>query len=338
MPTLKSVSALALAAFLAACGTDNGAQDGSAVDWNTLSGDQPLVIAHRGSSAHLPGHTLEAYELGVDQGADYIEPDLVLTKDNVLVCLHDRYLSVTTDVSDHPEFADRKTEKEGRVDWWIEDFTLAEVKSLRSREGYLHRSKAHDGQYSIPTFQQVIDLAKLKSAETGRTIGIYPEPKQAAQHAEMGKDVAGAMVAVLTEAGWTGADAPVIVQSFEAPVLVALNEQIDVMLIQLTLSKTYFDENEPHESFIELDDIPAYADGVGPSRRLIVHDDGTVTDLVERAHALGLVVHAWTLMGDQDSPDGLSPEDETRRMFEFGVDGVFADDPEQAVRIRAEFN
>ena len=117
-----------------------------------------------------------------------------------------------------------------------------------------------------------------------------------------------------------------------------LNEQVDVPLVQLTLSKTYFDEALPHESFIEIESISEYADGVGPSRRLIVHDDGTVTDLVERAHSLGLEVHAWTLMGDQDSPDGLSAEDETRRMYNLGVDAVFADDPAQAVRIRAARN
>ena len=330
--------ALIGAAMLSACSTDETGPDKSPYVWNTLTGNPPMIIAHRGASAYLPGHTLEAYELGIDQGADYIEPDLVLTKDNVLVCRHDRFLSVTTNISDLPEFANRKVEKEGRDDWWIEDLTLEEVKTLRSREDQAHRSKAHDDQYAIPTFEEVIALAKRKSAETGRNIGIYPEPKQAAQHAEAGKDIGGALAAALEEAGWAGADAPVIVQSFEAPVLIALNEKIDATLIQLTLSKTYFDKTLPHESFIELESVPAYADGIGPSRRLIVHDDGTVTDLVERAHALGLEVHAWTLMGDQDSPDGLSPEDETRRLFELGVDAVFADDPEQAVRIRAEYD
>ena len=145
---------------ISACSPGEQADD--TVVWDTISGNQPLIIAHRGASAHLPGHTLEAYELGIDQGADYIEPDLVLTKDDVLVCRHDRFLSVTTNVSDLPEFADRKTEKEGRDDWWADDFTLAEIKTLRSREDYAHRSKAHDDKYEIPTFQEVIALAKRK--------------------------------------------------------------------------------------------------------------------------------------------------------------------------------
>lgn len=330
--------ALGCAAILSACMNSETEQGAATVAWTTLSGEPPIIIAHRGASAYLPGHTLEAYELGIDQGADYIEPDLVLTKDDVLICRHDRYLSITTDISDHAEFADRKTEKDGRNDWWAEDFTLAEIRTLRSREDYPHRSKAHDDQYAIPTFEEVIALAKRKSAETGRVIGINPEPKQSAQLAAIGKNIGAALVDELGKAGWQGADAPVIIQSFEVAVLKMLNRQVDVPLVQLTLSKTYFDETLPHESFIEIASIPDYADAVGPSRRLIVHEDGTVTDLVERAHKLGLEVHVWTLMGDQDSPDGLSPEDETRRMYGFGVDAVFADDPAQAVRIRADRN
>lgn len=327
---------LGCAIVLSACSNDDSGKDAAATAWNTLSGDAPVIIAHRGASAHLPGHTLEAYALGIDQGADYIEPDLVLTKDNVLICRHDRFLSITTNISDHAEFADRKVEKDGREDWWAEDFTLAEIRTLRSREDQPHRSKAHDDQYAVPTFEEVIELVKRKSDETDRVIGIYPEPKQSAQLAALDKDIGAALVEALEKANWQAADSPVIIQSFEVAVLKMLNEQVDVPLIQLTLSKTYFDENLPHESFIEIEAMPEYADGVGPSRRLIVHDDGTVTDLVERAHALGLEVHAWTLMGDQDSPDGLSPEDETRRMYNLGVDAVFADDPAQAVAIRAE--
>jgi len=309
----KTAMALGCAAILSACMNSETEQGAATVAWTTLSGEPPIIIAHRGASAYLPGHTLEAYELGIDQGADYIEPDLVLTKDDVLICRHDRYLSITTDISDRAEFADRKTEKDGRNDWWAEDFTLAEIRTSRSREDYPHRSKAHDDQYAIPTFEEVIALAKRKSAETGRVIGINPEPKQSAQLAAIGKNIGAALVDELGKAGWQGADAPVIIQSFEVAVLKMLNRQVDVPLVQLTLSKTYFDETLPHESFIEIASIPDYADAVGPSRRLIVHEDGTVTDLVERAHKLGLEVHVWTLMGDQDSPDGLSPEDETRR-------------------------
>ncbi len=333
---IKIAYVISAAALLFSCSSEEPAELPDNGTWNTLDGNPPLIIAHRGASAYLPGHTLEAYELGIDQGADYIEPDLVLTKDDVLICRHDRFLSESSNVADVPAFADRQAEKEGRLDWWVEDFTLAEIKSLRSREDYDYRSKDYDDKYEIPSFDEVIALAKRKSLETGREIGIYPEPKQAEQFQAMGKDIADALVKALAHAGWDGADAPVIIQSFEAPVLKALNDRVDLTLVQLTLSKTYFDADAPHESFIDLETIPAYADGVGPSKRLIVHDDGLVTDLVARAHALGLEVHAWTLMGDRDSPDGLSPEDETRRLYDLGVDAVFADDPGQAVKIRAE--
>lgn len=336
IPMQRTFFLLLIATQFSACGNESNNLPASSANWQTLSGERPIVIAHRGASAYLPGHTLEAYELGIDQGADFIEPDLVLTKDNVLVCRHDRYLSTTTNIADHLEFADRRVEKDGRVDWWVEDFTVAEIKTLRSREDSPHRSKLNDDKFTVPTFDEVIELVKRKSDETGRIIGINPEPKQAEQYAAAGRDITAALVASLERAGWTGPDAPVIIQSFEAAVLKELNEQIDVPLIQLTLSKTFFAAGAAHESFIELDTIPEYADGVGPSRLLVVHEDGTVTDLIERAHALGLEVHVWTVLGDRNSPDGLSPEDETRRLYDLGVDALFADDPAQAVRIRAE--
>ncbi len=332
---MKISIALAVAVLLSACSGVEPAVPTDAIVWDTLNGQPTLVIAHRGASAHLPGHTLEAYELGIDQGADYIEPDLVLTKDDVLICRHDRFLSVTTNVADIAEFADRKVEKDGREDWWVEDFTFAEIRTLRSRENSEHRSKDFDDKFRIPSFDEVIALVQHKRLETGRNIGIYPEPKRAQEFQALGKDIIAALAAALARAGWDSGDAPVIIQSFEAPALEALNDLLDVKLIQLTISKTYFDEDAPYESFIDLETIPVYADGVGPDRRLLVHEDGTITDLVTRAHALGLEVHVWTLMGDQDSPDGLSPEDETRRLYDLGVDAVFADDPEQALRIRA---
>jgi len=338
MTAPKTTIMLAASCMIVGCAASEPAPAKSSVSWNTLNGQQPIVIAHRGASAYLPGHTLEAYELGIDQGADFVEPDLVLTKDDVLVSRHDRYLSTTTNVADHPEFADREVEKEGRTDWWVEDFTLAEIKTLRARQDSERRSHEHDDEYSIPTFDEVIELVKRRSADPDRVVGVYPELKHAAAFAAMGKDIGSALIEALDRAGWNRSDAPVIIQSFEAPVLQALNARIDLPLIQLTFPKRSLDEAEVPESVIELEAMTAYADGVGPSRMLIVHEDGAVTDFVARAHELGLEVHVWTLAGDQGSPDGLSPEDETRRMYDLGVDAVFADDPAQAVRIRAERN
>jgi len=324
------------AVILSACANREPGDAMPARAWNTLDGTPPIVIAHRGASAYLPPHTLEGYELAIEQEADFIEPDLVLTRDDVLVCRHDLYLSTTTDVADHPEFADRETKKGDRTDWWVEDFTLAEIKTLRARQDNDRRSREHDDEYLVPTFEEVIALARRASEETGRAIGIYPEPKRAAEFAAMGKDIGAALLSALEEAGWTGPDAPVIIQSFEPPVLEMLNARIDVPLMQLTAARPADDPIASGESAIALETMPAYADGVGPGRNLIVGDDGTVTDFIERAHALGLFVHVWTMTGDEDSPDGLSPDDEIRRMYELGVDGVFADDPAQAVRVRAE--
>jgi len=196
---IKIAYVISAAALLFSCSSEEPAELPDNGTWNTLDGNPPLIIAHRGASAYLPGHTLEAYELGIDQGADYIEPDLVLTKDDVLICRHDRFLSESSNVADVPAFADRQAEKEGRLDWWVEDFTLAEIKSLRSREDYDYRSKDYDDKYEIPSFDEVIALAKRKSLETGREIGIYPEPKQAEQFQAMGKDIADALVRWL---GW----------------------------------------------------------------------------------------------------------------------------------------
>jgi len=303
--------------------------------WATLSGAAPIIIGHRGASGMRPAHTIAAYKLAIEQGADFIEPDLVMTKDGALVCRHDRFLSPSTDVADRPEFAGRKTEKDGRSDWWVEDFTLAEFKTLRARQDYPNRSKEFDDQFPLASFDEVIALAK-ESIKNGRPVGIYPEPKEAAKFTELGFDIETALVEALERAGWTGADAPVIIQSFEADVVKSLNERVETPLIQLVLPKTWFDPDATFESFIPLETMAAYADGVGPDKRLIIGEDGVVTDFIARAHALGLAVHPWTFYGDKPSDDGLAPEAELRRIYELGADGVFADFPDMALAIRDE--
>ncbi len=177
----------------------------------------PIVIAHRGASGERPEHTLAAYDLAIREGADVIEPDLVPTKDGHLVARHENEISGTTDVASHPEFADRKTTKtiDGQTEtgWFTEDFTLAELKTLRARERLPQlRSTAYDGQFSIPTLEEIIALAKARSKETGRTISIYPETKHPTYFASIGKGTDAALVAALTKAGWTTADAPVFIQ------------------------------------------------------------------------------------------------------------------------------
>src|SRR5215213_11723548 len=200
----------------------------------------PLVIAHRGASGYRPEHTLAAYELGARQGADYIEPDLVSTADGHLVARHENEISSTTDVADRPGFADRRTAKtiDGRAlsGFFAEDFTLAELKTLRARERIPELRPAnaeHDGRHAIPTLQEVIDLAARLSDELGRPVGIYPETKHPSYHRSIGLALEPALVEALRRNGLDRPGAPVYVQSFEAGNLPALRAELRVALVQL---------------------------------------------------------------------------------------------------------
>jgi glycerophosphoryl diester phosphodiesterase len=189
----------------------------------------PIIIAHRGASAERPEHTLAAYARAIEQGADFIEPDLVPTKDHQLVARHENEISGTTDVASRPEFAARKTTKtidgETITGWFTEDFTLAELKTLRARERLPELrpgNTAFDGQQEIPTLAEIIALAKAESARTGRTIGIYPETKHPSYFRSLGLALEPVLLAELTRAGWTTREAPVFIQSFEVDNLKAL--------------------------------------------------------------------------------------------------------------------
>jgi len=291
-------------------------------------GGEPLVIAHRGASGLRPEHTLAAYELAIEQGADFIEPDLVMTRDGVLIARHDRYLSTTTDIDERPDFADRKRVKDGREDWWAEDFTLAEIKTLRARQPFAGRSKAFDGQFEIPTFEEVIALADKAG------VGLYPETKSPAALAALGLDPVPELVRVLQKHALDGAEAPVFVQSFEPDSLKRLNALIETPLVQLVYPKTADDPDAAFESNIPLSAIAAYADGVGPNKFLAISPAGADTGFIAAAHALSLSVHPWTFRDDAAPPDGASPEDEIARAFAYGADGVFTDFPETGVRAR----
>lgn len=305
----------------------------SAERWATLSGDPPLVIAHRGASGERPEHTLAAYDLAIAQGADFIEPDLVMTADGALICRHDRFLSTTTDVADRPEFADRRrtqvTSDGPREDWWAEDFTLAEIRTLRAVQPYPGRSRAYDGQETVPTLDEVIALVQRRSDELGRPIGLYPETKSPSHHNAIGLDMVAPLVAALDAAGWTGADAPVFVQSFEPEILRDLDARIDTPLVQLV-----YPDPQTGTANIPLETLAAFADGVGPNKLLVIDANGQATDFVARAHALGLQVHPWTVRDDAPPLDGVSVEVELERLYAAGVDGVFADFPATALSVR----
>ncbi|MEE2527293.1 glycerophosphodiester phosphodiesterase family protein [Hyphobacterium sp. HN65] len=302
-------------------------------NWNTLSGEAPLVIAHRGASGELPEHTLEAYTLAMEQGADVIEPDLVVTSDGVLVARHDAYLSTTTDVASHTEFAARRREMFGRDDWWVFDFTAEELRSLRAVQPQEGRDPSYDGQFLIPTFEEILTLVNQFEAECGCVIGIEPEVKHPAEFAAANLDPLPLLNQALLDHGLYAEDAPVVIQSFDAGFLVRMNAVAPVRLAMLYSSP---DEEDGNMSGYTLEAVAQFADGLGANKALLLNPDGTSTGLLEQAHALGLEVHVWTVRDDREPLVGETVEDELRALYALGVDAVFTDFPVTALRVRDE--
>ncbi|MEP6587485.1 MAG: glycerophosphodiester phosphodiesterase [Polaromonas sp.] len=320
-----------------------------------------LVIGHRGASALRPEHTLEAYTKAIEDGANVIEPDLVSTKDGVLVTRHENEISGTTNVASKPEFAARKTTKlidnVSTTGWFTEDFTLAELQTLRARERIpLNRpaNTAFDGQFVVPTFQAVMDLAKAKSRETGRTIAIYPETKHPSYFKSINLPLEKRLVTALDANGYSGKAAPVFIQSFEVANLKEMRKLTDVRIVQLLSgsgrpedfrlagdARTYADIS----SAAGLREIASYANGIGPEKGMVIPCNaqnklGTPTTLVADAHAAGLVVHPYTfrpenpfLPADLRRGNVASPSErgdlaaELTLFLRAGIDGFFTDDP-----------
>ncbi len=322
-----------------------------------LPAQAQTIIAHRGASGDRPEHTLAAYELAIDQGADFIEPDLVLTRDGVFVARHENEISGTTDVADHPEFADRKTTK--RFDgheltgWFTEDFTLAELRTLRAKERlpFLRPDNtAYNGQFPIPTLEDVLALVKRKEAETGRVIGIYPEMKHPGYFETLGFDMVPMLIDQLKEAGYEDRDDPVFIQCFEVKPLVRARLRTKLRLVQLISAEGSPPDIEDGSyplmvTPIGLSRVAVYADGIGPDMRLVLDADGTPTDVVKDAHEQGLVVHPYTLRRENAfMPESLKSSDNPAGLGGFpvlmgllvkaGVDGFFTDHPGAAVMLR----
>jgi glycerophosphoryl diester phosphodiesterase len=322
----------------------------------------PIIIAHRGASAERPEHTLAAYERAIEQGADFIEPDLVPTRDHQLVARHENEISGTTDVANHPEFAARQTTKtidgEAMTGWFTEDFTLAELKTLRAKERLPQlrpANAAFDGQYEIPTLAEIIALAKSASARTGRTIGIYPETKHPSYFRSIGLPLEPVLLAELAKAGWTTAAAPVFIQSFEVDNLKALKAQTGVRLIQLMGSTGKSADGYAYAELASaagLKTVASYAAGIGPERVMIIPrgPDGRLaqpTSLVRDAHEVGLEVHPWTFRPENYFlPEGLKSsadpraagdvDSEIRTYLATGIDGLFSDSTVAAVKALAQ--
>ena len=365
-PLLCVAIALALAAAVA------GSFAGSALAQrdDDRAGD-PTIYGHRGASGYRPEHTLASYRLAARLGADYIEPDLVLTKDRVLVARHEPAIGGTTDVADHQEFADRRKTKviDGATfaeEWFTEDFTLAELKTLRAKErlpAVRQRNTLYDGRYTIPTFQEVIDMRDKLSRELGRKIGLIPELKHSTYFRSIGLPLEEPLVAALRRNHIARRGGKVTVQSFEVANLKALNRQLrGVPLVQLFGGKaqlpgdvlaaggtlTYGQMAAP----AGLRDIARYADVASPPKSYIVPRDTAgrslaPTSFIADAHAAGLDVVAYTFRNENtflplELRSGTDPAAygnaiaEFEQFFALGVDGVFTDNPDTAQAARDE--
>lgn len=320
-------------------GHENVSQNGG-VDMNSQSVNAepkrlPIVIAHRGASGEFPEHTMAAYKRAIEHGADFIEPDLVMSKDGVLIVRHDRYLGGSTNVSDLAEFADRKSTKEldgkPKTDWWAEDFTLAEIKTLRARQPFEGRSKDMDDMLEVLTFMEVLEIA-VAEAEKGNIVGVYPETKSPSYHASIGLDMVAPVLKALDEARIGKRGIPIFLQSFEQDILKTFKAKSDWPLVQLITGEQRNRDNgfEP-----ALEDV--IADGVGPNKQLLLTKDGKSSGYIERAHELGLLVHPWTIRDDRVGDGFDNSVDEMKALWAAGLDGFFTDFPDTAIRARKEY-
>ena len=339
---------------------------------------RPFVIAHRGASGYVPEHTLAGYFIAIQQGADYVEPDLVISRDGALLARHENEIGGTTDVASHPEFAARKATRiidgESISGWFTEDFTLAELKTLRARERLpeLRKGNArYDGVFSIPTFDEVLDLVAAADAQRAANaraaglpppprIGVYPETKHPSYFAKLGLHFDDRMLESLNRHGYSKRTDPICLQSFEVANLKALRRRTDLPLVQLiaptgqpfdfTLAgdkRTYLDLMSDDG----LREIAAYADAIGPHKWMVVQfgpEGPTDTGLARRARAAGLGIHVWTLRAENEflPTDLKSPGDaavhgklsaEIRALLDAGITGFFSDHPDIAVRSRDEW-
>lgn len=300
------------------------------VSVTTLAIADPLVIAHRGASGYLPEHTLDAYRLAIEQGADFIEPDLVVTRDGVLVCRHDTYLGTTTNVATKPGFANRKRSVGNRDDWFVSDFTLAELATLRARQPFATRDQSHNDKLAIPTFQQVIDLVLAHEAATGKRIGLYPELKAPPFFREAGHDTGALLLAQLEVNNLATARDRVYIQSFDAETLRQLRPETGLPLVMLVRPKSREALSEPN---VPLADVATFADVLGAHKFMVIGPGGQPTDLVARARQFNLEVHTWTYRNDRPGPSFADLESELRAALAAGIDGFFTDHPDVGRRV-----
>lgn len=360
---LKKMALSLMILNLTACNEDN---DSIYAAPPTVNTPEILIIGHRGASALRPEHTLAAYQKAIDDGADFIEPDLVATKDGYLVARHENEIGETTNVSELPQFADRKTTKVidgvSLTGWFTEDFHLNELNQLKARERIPQirpNNVQYNDLYNIPTLEQIIELANQHYQKTGKIIGLYIETKHPTYFQQQNLALENSLLMSLAKHKYTREIAPIYLQSFEISNLKAMREQLDQLnsIKQIKIIQLYGGKStQPADAAMQkltinygdmatvagLKEVAKYADGVGPSKTYILPNTqaATVTSFVKDAHAVGLKVHPYTLRPENEFlPDyldcGVNPAErcetgaikEYELFFEAGVDGIFTDDP-----------
>jgi len=310
----------------------------------------PLIIAHRGASGELPEHTLEAYGRAIEMGADFIEPDLVSTKDGVLIARHENEISGTTDVAEKFPNRKRRATIDGHTGegWFTEDFTLAEIKTLRAKQRLESREQKYNGKFKIVTFEEILNFVQSENKRLKRTVGIYPEVKHSTYHRSLNLPIEGKFLSLLKKYGYDRKPEQVFIQSFEISNLKEIHQMApQYRLIQLLDDPDAKPADQKELTYAKmltpegLAAIAGYAYGIGPHKNYIQPIQGqelkTPTALVRAAHAAGLHVHIYTLRSDKpfliDAYEG-DPAREYRRFFQLGVDGMFSDFADHAVKAR----
>jgi len=305
--------------------------------------EKPIIVGHRGASGYVPEHTIRAYELALQMGADYIEPDLVMTKDRYLIARHENEISHTTDVK--TKFPNRKTTKviEGKEisGWFSEDFTLAEIKKLRAIERLPFRNQEENGRYEIPSLEEILVFVSLHEKNIGRKIGLIPEIKSSKYFRDNGLAMEESLVALLRKYNRNKKDSGVLIQSFEVENLKRLHRMTDVALVQLIDDLSKSPADSPKLSYSDmlteagLANISTYAEWVSPHKSVVNHS------VVAQAHAAKLKIIPYTFRSE---PQFLAkeylgdPKNEYKRFYKMGVDGVFSDFPDHAINAWNEFS
>jgi len=301
--------------------------------WNTLDGSAPRIIAHRGASGYRPEHTLDGYALAAAQGADVLEPDLVLSRDRVLFARHDLGLARSTDIAAHAQFANRAREIAGQRDWWVSDFTANELDSLRAVQPFPERGTRFDGRLVVPRFAMLLDLRAAVSANYNRTIAAYPELKHPEYFRALGLDPVAALHEELALRDLLGSASPIWLQCFDHAVLREAKERCGNPCFALL-------ENAPAGQDSRdtlLREIARWAQGVAPPKHLLWDRTGNDNGFVDAAHAHGLQVHAWTFRDDRPPAPFASAREELFAAFALGVDALFCDFPDTAIDARKLF-